>query len=74
MTVKDRIHQMVDHMTESEAGHVLSDLLKKEGSQKSLFETATAEEWEEFINGLAIDPSIPVLPDEALTREFIYED
>jgi hypothetical protein len=73
MSIKERIHQLIDQMPASKAAGVLSQIEGREEPLKSLYETASPEEWESFIKGIAIDPSIPILSEEAMSRDSIYE-
>jgi hypothetical protein len=46
-----------------------------QGSERPLYETATREEWEAFMDALAEGgENLPVLPPEAYDRESLYED
>jgi hypothetical protein len=49
--------------------HVQFSLAPEEPKRKSLFETASDAEWEAFLASVAVDPSIPILSDEALDSE-----
>jgi hypothetical protein len=47
-------------------------MTEEEPKPEPLFLTATDEEWQAVLENLAVDPSIPILSDEAMDRETIY--
>lgn len=55
--------------------HLALAQLSWETTEPSLYETATPEAWEAFMDELAAGgESLPVLPSEAYDRENLYED
>ncbi len=74
MNVRENLHRMADTLPETKIKEVLDYLERSGESPIPAFFTAGPEEWERLMDKLRVDPSIPVLSDEATTREYIYED
>ena len=85
MTTKERLHQIVEQLPESEADLLLERLAEGLASQPvsigdalslPLSATATPEEWDRFIESWADDfgSATPVLSAESLRREHLYDE
>jgi hypothetical protein len=75
--LKDPKHIELEEPVPDVQGPVEVTVRPIEGEQKvPLFESLSAEEWiNQFHEWLdSHDPNLPVLPDEALRRESIYDD
>ncbi len=75
MTAKERLHQLVEDLPEEDAEKAYRWFEYAEARKSPLHKTATPDELRIALRRISrgVDPRIPPLPDEAISRESIYE-